>query len=797
MDKPAETIDLEVVDDDEGNVCPINPEDTIDVEVLAEGEEAEFDEDMDADVAAMIALGVLPFYTNIAAVLSPETLVTLGETTHDLVIADLEAREKWEKGLADGMPLLGITMDDITMPWDGACGAYSPILLESVMRFQAEVMQETCPASGPAKVNTEGSEDKELLEAAQRTTRSINSMATTRIKEYAEEHEKLLFMLALTGYGAKKFWVDVDSGRLHCKNVPAWDMIIPDVSGVLNDYPRFTHRIRMDKSQVESDLGQLYIDMPIEDLEEDDGDLSLAEEKRQQLLGLTLPTAQDQADYTFFEVHIKLRVDIDPVTEGELAPYILTIQACTGKVLALYRGWKENDDYRERNALFSDYRYNPAMGGYGLGMIHMVGSSAETATAGTRQLVDAGTLSNVRGGFKDSNLNIQGDSQSHMPGEWRDADVGIGKLSDGFFALPYGEPSAVLAGLVTSVEAGARGLVGLNELRPADMSTQAPVGTTLALLERALKPLSAVQARIHRYMRTELQVIRDIMLQFYEVLAERQPIEATPEDLARFDVQPVSDSNASTLTQRIAQYQMVTQMAEKAPDKFNLDKLAYYGLNMIDFPGTDEVLKVAEDAVPVDPVTENGRLLTGEGLKAFMHQDHEAHMQCHQALKEDPMVQQLVGQSPQASQIMAAWDAHMREHAAMLYVSSTQATLGMQIPQDLTPEQEKEMSPFLAQASQKILQQNQATAAAQQAEKAAQDPVLQDQQQKTKIDQGKLMLDAKKHDDTSKLRLMEIMSKYEKQDADELMYLFDAIQTGMAEASPPTSLETLPQEVQQ
>ena len=796
MENPLEAIDPEVVDT--GEIELVLDEPMLEVEVIEEGDEAEFDEEMDADVAAILALQVMPFHTNLASVMSPEQLAELGDSVHDLIEADIEAREGWEGDIAEGMPLLGITMDEITTPWDGACAAYSPVVLESVMRFQAEVMQETCPAAGPAKVNTEGQESKELLEAAQRVTTTLNTMAVSQIKEYAEEHEKLLFNLALCGYAAKKFWVDQDTSRMHCKMVPAWDMIIPDVSGVLNDYPRFTQRIRMDGNEVEHNLGQLYIDIPVEDLDEEEGSLSLAEEKRSSLLGLSFATSDDVADYTFFECHIKQAIDIDPLTEGDSAPYIITLQACTGKILAIYRGWAEEDTkFKDRVALFTDYRYNPGMGGYGLGLLHMLGSSAETATAGIRQLIDCGTVNNLSGGFKDSNLNIKGDNSPHVPGEWRDADVGIGKLADAFYSIPYKEPSATLAKLIGDVEAKARGLVGLNELRPADMSTNAPVGTTLALLERALKPLSAIQARMHRYMRIELGVMRDIMVMFYEVLAERQPMEASQEDLRRFDVQPVSDSNAATLTQRIAQYQMVIQMAEKSPERFDLDKLASYGLNMIDFPGADEVLKPTDDAQPVDPITENGRLITGDGVKAFIFQDHEAHMQAHMALKEDPLVQELVGQSPQASRIMAAFDDHMREHAAMLYVASTQAKIGMEIPQELSPDAAKQLAPHLAKASQEILQQNQAVAAEQQAKKAAEDPVLQDQQQKTKIAQGELMLKAKEHDDKSRLKLLEIVSKMEQQDANELMYIFDAIQTGMADTDTAPAIDSLPQAVQQ
>lgn len=799
MEQPLDQIDLEILDDT--TISPdADSEPILEVVVIEENEDGEVDDtsEMDEDIAASIVLQEAPFTFNIAQVMNPDKLQELGDSLHELVEADLDARSGWEEAITRGMPLLGITMDEITTPWDGACSAYSPIVLESVMRFQAEVMQETCPASGPAKVNLAGIEDKERIASAHRVTKCMNHMATVRIKEYAEEHEKLLFGMGLMGYGAKKFWVDVDTGRMHCKYVPAWDMIIPDCSGVLNDYPRFTQRIRMDSTQVENNLGQLYIEMHIEELDPTEGSENIASDKRDQLLGITPLDDDTAADYTFFELHVKTNIDIDPITEGRTAPYIITIQACTGKVLAIYRGWVEGDNYWERNPLFTDYRYNPAMGSYGLGLLQMLGSSAETATAGTRQLIDAGTLSNLPGGYKDSNLNIKGSSEAHIPGEWRDADVSIGKLSDAFFSLPYGEPSLVLAGLVDKVVTDARGLVGLNELRPADMSTQAPVGTTLALLERALKPLSAVQSRIHRYMRQELQVIRDVIIMFYDTLHEREPMLATIEDLKDHTVQPVSDSNASTLTQRIAQYQMVSQMAEKAPDKFNLDKLAEYGLNMIDFPGTDEVLKNTEEAKPMDPITENGHILVGESVKAFPYQDHESHMRAHQALRDDPLVTQLVGQSPQASAIMAAWDSHMREHAAMLYVAKAQAAFGAQIPADMTPEEEKELSQYLVQASQAILQENQATVAQQQAKQAAEDPVLKDQQQRTSIEQGELLLKAKKHDDDSILKLLEILSKTDLKEGDQLLALLQQLQSGLAAATPPApTSQSLPTEVQQ
>jgi hypothetical protein len=531
---------------------------------------------------------------------------------------------------------------------------------------------------------------------------------------------------------------------------------------------------------VANNLGQLYLDVDLADLEETDGDTSLAEDKREQLLGINLPDAQDTADYTFFEIHVQLEIDIDPVTEGQLAPYIVTIQACSGKVLAIYRGWNEADtEFFDRVPMFSDYRYNPGMGSYGLGFLQMLGSSAETATAGTRQLIDAGTLSNMPTGFKDANLNIKGDSGAMNPGEWRDADVAVGKLSDAFFSVPYAEPSATLAALVESVVKEARGLIGLNELRPADMSTQAPVGTTLALLERALKPLSAVQARVHRYMRHELTVMRDMTVMFYEVLAKRKAFPATVEELKRFDIQPVSDSNASTLTQRIAQFQMVSQMAEKVPDKFNLDKLAEYGLNMIDFPATDEILNTADKAVPVDPVTENGAILVGTATKAFVHQDHEAHLKTHQAMFDDPLVQKLVGQSPQASAIQGAWDAHMREHAAMLYITQTQAELGMEIPKTQTPEQERELAGYLEAASQKVLQKHQQLAAQQQAQQQAEDPVMKQQADQLKIDQGELMLKGKTHDDKMRLEVMKVVADMDDKEANQLLSLFKQVSDGI------------------
>jgi hypothetical protein len=563
------------------------------------------------------------------------------------------------------------------------------------------------------------------------------------------------------------------------------------------DFPRFTHRLRMDRSQLEHHLGELYIDIDPDDLDMEDGEESPAQEERDRLLGLTIPHYDIASDYTLFEMHVWLSLDEDPITMGEPAPYILTLTAGSGKVLALYRGWTENDPTYRRVMLFNDYKYNPGMGGYGLGLIHMVGSSSEGATVMTRQLVDAGTLNNLQAGYKSSDVRVKGDNTPLSPGEMRDADTSTGKLADGFFIPPYKEPSAVLVGLTKDVVSEARTLVGLNDIRPADMSSQAPVGTTLALLERALKPISAVQSRIHRYMQVELRLLQSLIRENYDLLNREAPLEATPEDLARFDVEPVSDLNASTMTQRIAQFQMITQLASQAPDEFDINKLVRYGLKMIGFPATDQVMKVKEDAVPQDPITENAALLTSTSVKAFMFQDHAAHMACHQALRDDPLVQQLIGQSPKANEIMAAWDAHQREHAAMMYVTRSQALLGTQLPPSTDPQSEAAMADSLAQASQIILQQNQATAAQQQAEQAAQDPVLQAQQDELRIKQGELLLDAKKHDDNTKIKIMELLQKTDAEQAKQLLALVSTLSSAMTAQPVPPSAESLPKDLQQ
>jgi hypothetical protein len=681
------------------------------------------------------------FEENLADELDAKELLSIADEVLENIRIDMDSRKDWERTYADGIRLLGLKMEERTEPWDGACGVYHPILSEAVVKFQSETSLSTFPPSGPVKTQIVGKMTREKQDAAARVQEDMNYQLTEEMPEYRSEHERLLWSLPITGSAFKKVYFDPSLNRQVAMFVPAEDIIVPYGASDLHSSPRITHRLRKTENEIRKLMAQgFYKDVDLPDPQE-----VRTEIERRQNEETGISAIKDDR-YTIYECHCEYDLPgyedkKDGHTTQIALPYVITMLS-TGEILAVRRNYLEDDAFKRRRMHFVHYIYIPGYGFYGFGLIHLVGGFAESATSILRQLVDAGTLSNLPGGFKSKDLRVKGDDTPIAPGEWRDVDVTGLSLKDSIIPLPYKEPSGTLYQLLNTIVEEGRKFASIADLKIADMSGQTPVGTTLAILERTLKVQSAVHARVHVAMRHEFKllakIIRDYTPPVYKYTVEGTRF-AKMDDYDLVDVIPVSDPNATTMAQRVIQYQAALQLAQGAPDIYNIPLLHRQMLEVLGIKDVDKIVPLEDDFKPEDPVSENMAILKSKPVKAFLYQDHKAHIQVHMNLAQDPLIQKMVGQSPNAAALQAAMQAHIAEHMAFQYRVEIEKMLGVSLPpeDDQLPEDvEVELSRLVAQASDKLLQKDQAMAQQEQAQQQAQDPIIQMQQAEFQLKQA-------------------------------------------------------------
>ena len=676
------------------------------------------------------------FGANLAEYMDEGALQSLASELIAQVDADINSRKDWVEMYVKGLEVLGMKYEERAEPWMGACGVFSPLLNEAAIRFQSEMITETFPAQGPVKTQIIGEETAENKESAVRVKDDMNYRLTDQMVEYRPEHERMLYSLGLAGTAFKKVYFDTTLGRQASMYVQAEDLIIPYGASNVYTAERVTHIMR----KTENELNKLMADRFYRRVElgEPMRMFTDIEKKKAEEQGYSL---NDDSRYQVLEINVdwNLKGYEDTDENGEETeiglPYVITIERGTQKVLSIRRNWREEDDKKLKRQHFTQYVYVPGFGAYGLGFIHIIGGYARAGTAIIRQLVDAGTLANLPGGLKTRGMRVKGDDTPIAPGEFRDVDVAAGALRDNIMPLPYKEPSQVLAALLERLTDEGRRLAAIADLKFSDMSSQAPVGTTLALLERQLKTMSAVQARVHSSLKMEFkllkQIIRDNMPPDYSYIPVGGDRAAKQEDYDRVEIIPVSDPNAATMAQRIMQYQAALQLAQGAPQIYDLPNLHRQMLEVLGIKNADKLVPLAEDQKPKDLVSENMAFLTGKPTKAFIYQDHKAHIATHMALLQDPSIMQMIGQSPMAAQMQGAIMAHVAEHMAFAYRNNIEEQLGVPMtpPEaELDEQTEVQLSRLIAQAAQQLLQVNQQQAQQQQAQQVAQNPVLQMQQ---------------------------------------------------------------------
>ena len=714
----------------------------------------------------------VPFDANLADVLDEDALSKISSDLMGAVDADISSRKDWADTFVKGLDVLGFQYEERVEPWDGACGVYSTVLAEAAIRFQAETMSETFPAAGPVKVKILGEDTKEKEEAAQRVKADMNYELTERMVEYRPEHERLLYSLGLAGSAFKKVYYDPNIGRQVAVYIPAEDVIVPYGASNVESAERVTHVMRKTKNDLKKlQASGFYKDIELGEPQPYHTDI---EERKAEEGGYSIT---DDNRYAVYEIHADIVIEGVDDSEEEIAkPYVVTIERGSGEVLGIRRNWNPDDSFMLKRQHFVHYVYVPGFGFYGLGLIHIIGGYAKAGTSLIRQLVDAGTLSNLPGGLKSRGLRIKGDDTPIEPGEFKDVDVPSGSIKDNIMTLPYKEPSQTLLALLNQITQEGRRLGAISDMNISDMSANAPVGTTLALLERTLKPMAAVQARVHYAMKQEFKMLKLIMAEYapaeYAYEPVRGEVTAKQADYMMVDVIPVSDPNSSTMAQRVVQYQAVLQMSQTAPQIYDLPQLHRQMIEVLGVKNADKLVPTEEDATPVDPVSENMNALMGKPMKAFIYQDHEAHIATHQSFMQDPMVRQLIGQNPQAQPIMAALQAHMAEHTGFLYRKQIEEKLGVKlpVPNEALPEDiELQMSQLMADAGQQLTQQHQQQAAQQQAQQKAQDPVIQMQQAELQIKQQEVQRKAAKDQTDAQLKQQELQLKAQKNQADAII----------------------------
>ena len=692
------------------------------------------------------------FDANLAEYLDDSAIATIvGDLVSDYE-DDVSSRRDWMQTYVDGLQLLGLKIEERTDPWPGACGVYHPLLSEALVKFQAETVMSTFPAAGPVKTQIIGKETPEKREAATNVADDMNYQLTDVMTEFRPEHERMVWGLGLAGNAFKKVYYDPNLERQTSIYVPADDIVVPYGASDIETAERVTHVMR----KTENDLRKLqvagfYLDI---DLGEPSNELDDVEKKIAEKMGFRA-TSDDR--YKLLEMNVNLDLpgyehkDESGEMTGIALPYIVTIEKGSNKCLAIRRNWKPGDKKHTKRQHYVHYGYVPGFGFYCFGLIHLIGAFAKAGTSILRQLVDAGSLSNLPGGFKTRGLRVKGDDTPIAPAEWRDVDVPSGTIKDNIMALPYKEPSQVLAGLMDKIVDEGRRFASAADMKVADMSANSPVGTTLALLERQLKVMSAVQARIHYSFKQELKLLRDIIRDYtpdeYSYEPEQGGRKAKRSDYDMVDVIPVSDPNAATMAQKVVQYQAVIQLAQMAPQIYDLPQLHRQMLDVLGIKNAQKLVPLEDDEQPTDPITENMNALRGKPMKAFIFQDHDAHIAAHTMFMQDPLMAKQIAQNPQVNAINAALQAHIAEHLGFHYRKQMEEQMGVTLPSPedkLPPEIEAELAKLIAQASGQLLNKNKAIAAQQQAEQMAQDPLIQMQQQELKLKEGELQLKQQK-----------------------------------------------------
>ncbi len=687
---------------------------------------------------------------NLAEYIDEDQLGVIADDLLEAYATDIESRAEWEETYYDGLELLGLKIEDRSEPWEGAFGVYHPLLAEAVVKFQSETIVETFPAQGPVKTKILGATNREKEESAARVREDMNFALTDGMPDYRSEHERLLWNLPIAGSAFKKVFYDASLERPVAQFIGAEDFVVSYGATSLDTAQRYTHRMKCTKNELRKmQVSGFYKECDLGDPVADEDDI----QRRKNELG-GYDAARDDR-YTVLEVHCELDIDgfEDLDNEGEPTgielPYVVTILKDSGKILSIYRNWDEMDDKKRKLVHFADYKYIPGFGFYGFGLIHLIGGFAKGATSIMRQLVDAGTLANLPGGFRTRGLRIRGGDTPIAPGEFRDVDVPTGTIRDNIMPLPYKEPSTVLAGLLDKIVGEARRFASMADIQVADMSANTPVGSTLAILERQLKVMTAVQARVHAAMKGEFKILKKIMAELapvdYEYDAQGdEGFAARQRDYSNVEIIPVSDPNASTMSQRVAQYQAAMQLAAQSPDLYDLPLLHRQMIETLGIKNAAELVPDKDDIKPCDPMTENMNMLQGKPVKAFAYQDHEAHIKAHQAFADDPKIQQVVQAQGEAAAIkIAALHAHIAEHVAFAYRAKVEMELGVPLPaydeeQKLDQEQELAISRLVAEAAPRITGKHQQEEKAKAEQAQAQDPVIQMQQKELQLQEQEL-----------------------------------------------------------
>ena len=719
----------------------IEIEDPEEVTIKAGGMEIEIDPDEMDD----------GFNDNLAEEMDEDLLQNLASDLLEEYEGDLSARKDWLDTYVEGLDLLGLKLEDRSEPWEGACNVYHPLMTEALVKFQAETMTETFPASGPVKTQIIGKLTKEKEEAADRVKEDMNYQLTEKMVEYRPEHERMLWGLGLAGNAFKKVYYDPSLERQVSMYIPAEDLVVPYGASSLETAERVTHVMRKTKN----DLRKLQVAGFYRDVElgEPSHDLEEVEKKIAEKMGFNATTDNR---FKVLEMHVDLDLEgyedeDDGEQTGIALPYVVTIERSTQTVLSIRRNWNPDDNTKQKRQHFVHYGYVPGFGFYCFGLIHLIGAFAKSGTMLLRQLVDAGTLSNLPGGFKTRGLRIKGDETPIAPAEFRDVDVPSGTIRDNILPLPYKEPSQVLNQLMNQIVEEGRRFASAADLKVSDMSANAPVGTTLAILERTLKVMSAVQSRVHYAMRQEFKLLKNIIRDYTDDEYTYDPDEGTPSikrsDYDIVEVIPVSDPNAATMSQKVVQYQAVMQMAQSNPDIYDMVELNRQMLDVLGVKNADLLIPNKDEMKPADPVSENMNILNSKPVKAFVYQDHKAHLDVHMAFMNDPKIRQLVGQSPNAGVVQSAIEAHIAEHLAFEYRKQLEEQLGVPLPtpNEVLPEDaEVEVSRLAARAAEQLLQKNTAEVQQQQIAQQQQDPIIQMQQQELQIKQMEAQAKAQK-----------------------------------------------------
>ena len=703
------------------------------------------------------------FNENLAENLDDDVLTELAGDLIGEYQSDIDSRKDWVQTYVDGLELLGLKIEERTEPWPGACGVYHPLLSEAIVKFQSETIMETFPAAGPVKTSILGQETQERIEAAQRVKEDMNYQLTEVMVEYRPEHERMLWGLGLSGNAFKKVYFDPNLGRQVSLFVPAEDIVVPYGASSLETSERVTHVMRKTKNE----LRKLQVMGFYKDVELDDPTDTLDEIEKKIAEQMGFKASQDDR-YKLLEMHVYLDLpgyedkDEKGKETGIALPYVVTIEKGTETVLAIRRNYHADDPNKQKRDHFVHYGYVPGFGFYCFGLIHLIGAFAKSGTSILRQLVDAGVLSNLPGGFKTKGLRVKGDDTPIAPAEFRDVDVASGTIKDNIMTLPYKEPSQVLYTLLGTIVDEGRRFASAADLKVSDMSSQSPVGTTLAILERTLKVMSAVQARVHYAMKQEFKLLKNIIRDYTPEDYEYDPVEGPPRakrsDYDMVEVLPVSDPNSATMSQKVVQYQAALQLAQSAPQLYDLPLLHRQMLEVLGIRNASKLVPIEDDLKPTDPVSENMDALNEKPLKAFIYQDHAAHITVHMSMLQDPVTVQILQQNPKAQSISAAFMAHIMEHFAFQYRKNIEDKLGVPYPdpnEEMSEDMEVEISRLAAAGAQKLLQANQAMMAQQQAQQAAQDPIVQMQQQELQLKAAEVQRKAAKDQMDAQLRMQQ------------------------------------------